>query len=79
MQLTDGENLSVLEGRLEVASAPDLPFDPKQPVSYHVTMNGVIHAKATEKVLSSRIFLAGKIDKTDPCPARDANSGAPTA
>ena len=36
IHLKDGENLSVLDGRLELASAPDLPFDHRQPLSLRV-------------------------------------------
>jgi hypothetical protein len=34
--LKDGENLPALDGRLELASAPDLPFDPRQPLNLRV-------------------------------------------
>jgi hypothetical protein len=35
-RLKDGENLSLLDGRLELASAPDLPFDLRQPLSLRI-------------------------------------------
>jgi hypothetical protein len=35
-RLKDGENLPALDGRLELASAPDLPFDPRQPLNLRV-------------------------------------------
>jgi len=34
--LKDGENLPVLEGHLELESAPDVPFDPRQPLSLRI-------------------------------------------
>ena len=37
IQLKDGENLPTVTGRLEVASAPDTPFDPKVPLSLCVS------------------------------------------
>jgi hypothetical protein len=36
VHLKDGENLPVLDGRLELASAPDMPFDPRQPLSLRI-------------------------------------------
>jgi hypothetical protein len=36
IHLKDGESLPVLDGRLELASAPDLPFDPREPLSLRV-------------------------------------------
>ena len=36
IHLKDIENLPVLDGRLELASSPDLPFDPRQPLSLRV-------------------------------------------
>jgi hypothetical protein len=34
--LKDGESLPVLDGRLELVSAPDLPFDPREPLNLRV-------------------------------------------
>jgi hypothetical protein len=36
IHLKDGESLPVLDGRLELASAPDLPFDPREPLNLRV-------------------------------------------
>jgi hypothetical protein len=36
VHLKEGENLSALDGRLELASAPDIPFDPRQPLSLRI-------------------------------------------
>lgn len=36
IHLKDGENLPVLDGRLELASALDLPFEPRQPLSLRI-------------------------------------------
>jgi hypothetical protein len=36
VHLKDDENLSVLEGRLELVSAPDVPFDPRQALSLRI-------------------------------------------
>jgi hypothetical protein len=36
VHLQDGESLPVLDGRLELASAPDIPFDPRQPLSLRI-------------------------------------------
>ena len=37
VQLKDSENLSVLDGRLEVAYAPDLPFNPHQALNLRIS------------------------------------------
>jgi len=36
IHLKDGESLPVLDGRLELASAPELPFDPREPLNLRV-------------------------------------------
>jgi hypothetical protein len=36
VHLKDNENLPVLDGRLELESAPDVPFDPRQPLSLRI-------------------------------------------
>ena len=36
VHLKDGENLRVLDGRLELVSAPDVPFDPRQALSLRI-------------------------------------------
>jgi hypothetical protein len=36
IHLKEGENLPVLDGRLELVSAPDLPFDPRQTLNLRV-------------------------------------------
>jgi hypothetical protein len=36
IHLKDGENLPLLDGILELASAPDLPFDARQPLNLRV-------------------------------------------
>ena len=36
VHLKDGESLPVLDGRLELASAPDIPFNPRQPLSLRI-------------------------------------------
>ncbi|MGH7995468.1 MAG: hypothetical protein ACREFX_03855 [Opitutaceae bacterium] len=36
VHLKDGESLPVLEGRLELDSAPDVPFDPRQSLSLRI-------------------------------------------
>ena len=36
IHLKDSESIPVLEGRLELTSAPDLPFDARQPLSLRI-------------------------------------------
>ena len=37
VQLKASENLTLLEGRLDLAAAPEVPFDPRQPLSLRVS------------------------------------------
>jgi hypothetical protein len=36
IHLKASENLPMLDGRLELASAPDMPFDPRQPLNLRI-------------------------------------------